>query len=120
MSTVSRITINEPTNIPPISPPLAAALSPGIGCLSGLLVDGSGLPSWVVFVTGALPAVVIGWKVIGQSEDRSESREARQVGSTWRRDDWIMREALPLATQDWMREINPVALYTSVPTILPL
>ena len=56
---------------------------------------------------------------IGQSGSLRVSREVSQVGSRWRREDWTMMEALPLAIQDCILVTRSGALYTSVPAILP-
>ena len=103
ISTTRRTMMTPPTAIPPISPtlappPLCRAATLGLATVGLVRLGGA----------------------ISQSGDLRVSREVPQVGSRRRREDWTMTEALPLPTQDCMRETSPGALYVSVPTILAL
>ena len=100
--------MTPPTAIPPISPTLAPP-PPCRAATFGLATVGL-LVGLMRRVGGA----------ISQSGDLRVSREVPQDGSRWRREDWTMMEALPLPTQDCMRETSPCAPYVSVPTILAL
>lgn len=125
ITTARRRTITTPTNMPPISPALADALSPVLVSLGGggggLAVVASSGFLLVGLVSGAPVVVVIGGDTNGQSGDLRVSREVGQEASRCsREDDWIAIEALPLPTQDCIRVTRPGALYTSVPTILAL
>lgn len=122
ISTASRMTMIAPTKKPPISPALTDPATIGAGLTLGPLSLSSGLVV-VIFravVMGAAVVVVAISTSRGQSGSLRVSRGVLQSLSRCRREERIVMEAVPLATQDSMRETRPGALYTLVPMIMAL
>lgn len=119
MSISSSITIMAPTESPLISP--APTDSATMGLTLCPLVSASGLEV-VTFLVVVIEASVV--VVISVSEEQSGSlrvsRGVLQSLSRCRRKERTLIEAVPLATQDCIRETRPEALYTAVPMIIAL